>query len=253
MAVGAGFNDELGFFRRTSTRKYFLDVGVRPRPAFLQKRGVREMHPHAVWNYYTDLSGRVTGKRLHNGYSFFLNDGGNTEFSVNPAFEELTAPLSLSARIPPVAAGRYGWTEYQLRYNTDPSRRFAVSLTGIVGGLWSGEQKTLNVGMTFQPSYRFRATLGLQRTDATLDRPKAAFVTNLWTARANYSFSRDMFLDSLVQYNGDLRQFNANLRFNFIHHPLSDLFVVYNEQRFTSEHVPPGRGVIVKLTRSLAF
>ncbi len=63
-----------------------------------------------------------------------------------------------------------------------------------------------------------------------------------------------MFLDSLVQYDADRRRLNANVRFNLIHHPLSDLFVVYNEQQFRgTPDAMPGRGVIVKLTRMLAF
>jgi hypothetical protein len=63
-----------------------------------------------------------------------------------------------------------------------------------------------------------------------------------------------MYLDSLLQYDSDLRQFNSNIRFNFIHRPLSDLFLVYNEQRFTTTTAPdPGRGFVVKFTRMLEF
>lgn len=64
-----------------------------------------------------------------------------------------------------------------------------------------------------------------------------------------------MFLDALVQYDAGRQLFNANVRFNFIHHPLSDLYVVYNEQqlRQPGEPVPAGRAVIVKFTRSVAF
>jgi hypothetical protein len=63
-----------------------------------------------------------------------------------------------------------------------------------------------------------------------------------------------MYIDSLVQYDTDLSQFNANVRFNFIHHPLSDLFLVYNEQQFRAdEDIPAGRSVIVKFTRMIAF
>ena len=42
-----------------------------------------------------------------------------------------------------------------------------------------------------------------------------------------------MFLSAFLQYNSDLREVSTNLRFNLIHRPLSDIFVVYNEQRDT--------------------
>ena len=63
-----------------------------------------------------------------------------------------------------------------------------------------------------------------------------------------------MFLDALVQYDRDQDQINANVRFNFIHRPLSDLFIVYNEQRFTNGlAVNPGRAIIVKFTEMMSF
>ena len=43
--------------------------------------------------------------------------------------------------------------------------------------------------------------------------------------------------------------------YDLIHHPLSDLFVVYNEQQLTNQPTPvnAGRGLIVKYTHMLAF
>jgi len=254
MSLGDHFNDELGYYRRTGARKWFMDVGVRPRPASLARHGIREMHPHAVWNYYTDQAGRMIGKRLHTGYTFFFNNGGYSELSVNPVFEEIAAPLRLSRHAPPVPPGRYGWNEYQLRFNTDPSRLIALAFTGITGGLWSGTQDTIRLGLTVRPSYRLRLDLTMARTKADLRLPDAGFVTTLLTLRSKYSFSTNMFFDALVQYNTDRDQLNANLRFNLIHHPLSDFFVVYNEQRFTTDgRIAPGRGLVVKLTRMMGF
>ena len=40
-----------------------------------------------------------------------------------------------------------------------------------------------------------------------------------------------MFLNALLQYNTDARQWSSNVRFNIIHRPLSDFFLVYNDRR----------------------
>ena len=81
------------------------------------------------------------------------------------------------------------------------------------------------------------------------------FVTNLVTSRVGYAFNTRTFLDTLLQYNTDLKQFSANVRFDIIHRPLSDLFVVFNNQQLTSQPTPvnAGRGLIVKYTHMLAF
>jgi hypothetical protein len=63
-----------------------------------------------------------------------------------------------------------------------------------------------------------------------------------------------MFFDALAQYDPRQHLFNANLRFNVIHHPLSDLFIVLNQQRITTPDAPvPGFGVIVKFTQMLSL
>ena len=108
--------------------------------------------------------------------------------------------------------------------------------------------------MTLRANYKLRATLGVQRTAATLTQPNLAFVNNVVTARVNYSFTTNMFIDALSQYDETTKQFNANVRFNIIHHPLSDLFIVYNDQRILTPESPvAGRALIVKFTQMLAF
>jgi hypothetical protein len=59
-----------------------------------------------------------------------------------------------------------------------------------------------------------------------------------------------MFLNALIQYNDDARQWSSNIRFNIIHRPLSDFFLVYNERRDTipSSHKLIDRALIAKVT-----
>ena len=105
-----------------------------------------------------------------------------------------------------------------------------------------------------QPSGRAKLAVGINRTDGTLTRPAADFVTSLYTLRGNYSFSTNMYLDALMQVNRDTHQVNTNIRFNLMHHPLSDLFIVYNEQRFTTpDALRAGRGLIVKFSQMVSF
>jgi len=254
MAIGEGFQDDLGYYRRTAVHKWFLETGIRPRPERLRSIGIRELHPHLTWDYYTDLGGAIIGKKLHTGYSVFFDSGGFAELSANPRYERITSSLSLHPNAERLPAGSYGWNEWMLRWNTDASRPISGSLSGTVGGLWGGTQKTFSGTITLKPGYRFRSSLRVQRTDASMDAPVGDFVRTIWTVRSNYSFSTSMFVDAFAQYDPDRDQFNTNIRFNLIHHPLSDLFIVYNEQRITGvDQPPPGRSIIVKFTQMLAF
>ena len=83
--------------------------------------------------------------------------------------------------------------------------------------------------------------------------PWGDFLVNLATLRVDYTFSPRMTIRSLTQYNTSTNEISNNIRFNLIHHPLSDFFIVYNEQQYTDGRVAAGRGVVVKYTHLFSF
>ena len=255
LSVGDHFRDDIGFIKRTGIRKNFADVGVRSRPETLRRRfGIRELHPHTRWNIYTDQSNVKLTHANHVGFGAFLENGGYVEVAWNGRFERIDAPFKIrpDQRFAP---GSYDWKEYYLEIETNHSRKVSGSALITVGGFWNGTQKTSKAGLIFRPSYHLTFDLALQRSDIALPFPMHDFVTNLVTTRIGYAFNTRTFLDTLLQYNTDLKQFSANVRFDLIHRPLSDLFVVYNEQQLTSQPTPvnAGRGLILKYTHLLAF
>jgi hypothetical protein len=254
LSIGDNFRDDLGFVKRVGARKHFADFGIRPRPDRLRRYGIRELHPHTRYNIYTDQSNVKVSHTNHVAMAASFENGANVEFALNPRFERIVTPFAVRPD-QSFAAGQYGWNEYNLLVETNHSRPISASLDLTTGGFWTGTQKTTKLGVVVRPSYHLSFDTALQRSDIDLPFPMRAFVTNLVTSRIGYAFDTRTFLDTLLQYNTDLKQFSANVRFDLIHRPLSDLFVVYNEQQLTSQPVPTnsGRGLIVKYTRMFAF
>ena len=254
MSLGENYENDIGFYRRVGVKKWFTDIGFRPRPEAARRLGIRELHPHIVWELFTDQGNAMVQKRLHSGQTFFFENGAVVELSVNPVFNRLERPLRLSPRADALPAGAYGWNEWGLLANTDQSRKIAFSSRFVWGELYNGTQRTITATVTVRPNYHLRVSSGVQRTAASLDLADGRFVNSIWTTRANYSFSPRMFVDALSQYDPASKQLNANVRFNVLHHPLSDLFVVYNDQRFLTVDAPvPGRSIAVKFTQMMAF
>ena len=254
LSVGDNFRDDVGFIKRQGVRKHFVDFGIRFRPEWWRKFGVRELHPHTRYNIYTDQSNAKVSHTNHVAMAWFFERGGYMEVQWNPRFERIVVPFKVRTD-QSFAIGSYGWNEYALELETNHSRKVSGSALITTGGFWNGTQNTIKGGVVYRPSYQLTFDIALQRSDITLPQPMHDFVTNLVTSRIGYAFNTRTFLDTLLQYNTDLKQFSANIRFDLIHRPLSDLFVVYNEQRLTDVPTPvnAGRGLIVKYTHMLAF
>ena len=122
LSVGDNFRDDIGFIKRRGIRKHFVDFGIRFRPEWWRKLGIRELHPHTRANIYTDQSNAKVTHTNHVAMAWFPERGGIIELQWNPRFERITAPF----RIRPdqsFAPGSYDWNEYVLELETDHSRK----------------------------------------------------------------------------------------------------------------------------------
>jgi hypothetical protein len=252
MKIGEGFRDDLGFVRRTGVTRQFYDGAWFTEPARLRRWSIRRIEPHArVWIYH-DPSGDLVSRTGHVANQTTWNNGSYMEYAFEPRVEAIARPFNISpgVAIPP---GRYDWIQHLLLFEGDHSRALSGSIRYTTGGFWSGSQHNVQTSVLYRPNYRMVFDLGLQVTRISLDLPDTEFTTTLVNLRTGYSFSTNMFLDTLVQYRNDVRQFSANVRFNLIHRPLSDFFIVYNESQFTDVSQPAGRGLVVKYTQMFSF
>ena len=252
MKIGEGFRDDLGFVRRTGVTRQFYDSAFFMEPQVLHRWHIRRIEPHArVW-IYDDPSGQLVSRTGHIAEQTTWHNGSYMEYAFEPRVEAITRPFAVSPGvvIPP---GRYDWNQQLVLFEGDHSKALSGSIRYTFGGFWSGTQRNVQTSVLYRPTFRMVFDLGLQITDISLDLPKAEFTTTLVNLRAGYSFSSNMFLDTLLQYRNDVKQFSANVRFNLIHRPLSDFFIVYNESQFTDITQPAGRGLVVKYTQMFSF
>jgi hypothetical protein len=253
MKVDEGFRADMGFVRRTGVTRHFVDWASFLQSEGLTRHGLRQLQPHARAWLYLDPHGDLATREGHVALQVTWTRGTYLEYAFEPRAEAITSPFRIrpDVVIPP---GRYDWNQHLWVFQSDRSRAFSVASRVTHGGFWSGSQRNMQTSVLYRPNYRLFVDVGLQVTDIDLTEPDASFVTTLVNWRTGYSFTTNMFLDALVQYRSDIEQFSANLRFNLIHRPLSDFFVVYNEQQYTDNGaVTAGRGVVVKYTHLFSF
>ena len=96
--------------------------------------------------------------------------------------------------------------------------------------------------------------LQLSANHNVIDLPDQAETTaDVYGANLDVFFSVRVLTSAFVQYNAASEEFVTNLRFRWIHAPLSDLYVVLTERRSTATERVLERFVTVKFSKLLAF
>ena len=245
--IGENFNPEVGFAPRTGVRTYQYNLALKPRPG---GGFIREFHPHSHTKYYTDRSNTTLTKDSHYALEIKFADRSTFEVSHNPQFERLTVPFQLreDITIPP---GDYSFDEFKVQYTSDRSQLLSASFNLENGGFFDGSRTSVAFSGDLLIKPRF--TAGVDYEYNFVDVEEGSFRADLYALWVHYSFSPRMFADLFVQYNTDSGRILTNARFNLIHRPLSDISLVFTEERLTGLATDVSRAVIFKYTHVLQF
>ena len=250
--TGSRFNDELGFIPRIGIGRADAYVGLHLRskryPSWL-----REFFPHyQIVNVTRADGGAFDSRYVDYHIPITLQNGTFIEGGVNANSEVLTDTFTInSGRKVTIAPGRYDFDEYFITWRGD--RSSALSFVGRygLGEFYDGYKHSYQIGPTLRLSSRLNTSVTWTRNAIALR--TGAYTTDLINSRVIYSFSTKMFVNALLQYNTDANQWTSNVRFNIIHRPLSDFFIVYNERRDRLSGTLVDRAVIAKMTYLMAF
>ncbi|GMR14382.1 MAG: hypothetical protein BMS9Abin29_2635 [Gemmatimonadota bacterium] len=244
LMVGEGTRADMGFINRTDIRKTFAALRYSPRPKIL---GIRKINIHTMMTYQTRTDNAFQDYEVSPSFSVDFNSGDNVTLSLRKGETQLDNGFTLAGSAP-ISDGRYDTNRVQLRFRTTSARAFSGSGNLSAEAFFGGTLRAATVSVTASPSPAFTATLSQRRSD--IDLPSGGFVSNITSLRAVYSFSTKLSTNVLVQYNSLDRVFSTNVRFNFIHRPGSDLFLVFTEERGADSRLwdLTSRGMVMKLT-----
>ncbi len=251
LTIGSRFNHEMGFVPRVGVDQINAYVGVFMRPRASSKV-LREIAPHWELNAATRASGGLDS-RYHDFHVLFtFQDSSTLTVGRNPSVEEFVSPFAISRqRGIVIPAGRYSYDESFLLFRMNPAARLSVNGRYSAGTFYNGDKHAYQLGGGARISARLNFSGSFSRNVIAL--PAGAFTTRLVTGRINVNFTTRMFLNALAQYNTEARQWSSNVRFNLIHRPLSDFFLVYNERRDSRTMDLIDRALVAKLTYLVAF
>ncbi len=226
--VQENFNAEVGFVQRRgirTTKAYFS-----PTPRLGGKYKIRFMEPMYVITYMTDQTNRLVYRMHHYMVGTTLQDDSFINVVYQQVLDVLDVPFQIrpNVRIP---SGAYRFDEWSFTYNTSPGRKLYQRLQFSPNQFYGGTRKNFTAAIGVRATNKLSSEVQYNRNDVKM--PWGNFLVNLTSLRVDYTFSPRMTLRSLTQYNTSTHEISNNVRFNFIHRPGSDIYLVYNELRQT--------------------
>ena len=248
-AVEPNFNPEVGFVRRGNTSQYSGDLNWNPQ--LRRSDLVRNLKFGGSFDHFNNNStGQLETRTQEATTGIQFENNGSINFGVNQTFDRLVRPFAIRTNTA-IPVGDYDYRRYTVSVNTGNNRRLGLTGNTSWGEFWNGDNRAYTTALDYRPNYHLNIDLNYSRNEVTL--PTGAFTTGLVGARVQYGFSPRAFFNAFLQYNADTHHVSSNLRFNFTHHPLSDLYLVYNDRRDTVSGQLLERAVIVKLTNLFNF
>ena len=247
--VQSNFKPEVGFVRRTDVEHYSGAVSWRPR--INSSRLLRNFTFAGGADYYAGSgSGGVETRTQNLATGITFRNSASLNFSTTWTFERLGQPFDIRSDVA-IPVGDYTYARHTVSANSNRGRKVSGDVNASWGEFWNGRQTSFAVGLSFKPNHHLNVDVTYSGNRVTL--PVGSFTTNLVGTRWFYAFSPNMLLNAFLQYNADTHQFISNIRYNIIHRPLSDLFIVYNERRDTITGEFIDRAFLVKATNLFNF
>lgn len=263
LSVGANFNPEVGFTRRTDINRSLAELRFSPRPQGIPS--VRQFTWSGTGQYIETGAGAVEGRVLQGRFATEFENSDELSFTASRTYEVLRVPFTPAGSPVPIAAGGYTFSDVSATYQLGAQRRVAAAITARAGQFYGGRIRSLTIGPGFFPSrVSIHRQFSLEPTFAItrITLPDAEFTTRLARARADFAFTPLMFASGLLQYNSADRALSSNLRFRWEYAPGSELFLVYTDERDTTDDLIAtpttvrglrNRAFVVKVSRLLRF
>lgn len=248
--VNDDFRSDLGFIRRKDIIRSTSSV----RRLFWPKTGKVNNHsieftPTLIWRPTLDyqktdheigVSYRVT---LKDFTEFGANYNNNYIFLARP-FD----PTGTESALKLPANQAYTFNAVNVFYNSNSAETFSFRTRAGLGKFYTGKRYSLGgeALLRIQPKVRLSLNINYDKIELPDPYPSA----DLWliSPRIEITFSKSIFWSSVFQYSNQRDNLGINSRLQWRFAPLSDLFIVYNDNYFVNTIEPKFRSLNLKLS-----
>jgi hypothetical protein len=254
--VGAHFNPEVGYVRRTDISQLASTswYNIYPAGGVIQRHG-----PGFDFDMIGNQKYGFLDWDVNLMYRFQFKNTASVLIRLRKEYTYLFTPFdpSGSGGLELQPGTSYNPYVFIAAYTSDARKKFYVDLSTRSGQYYNGTRMNL----TGRLNYRFQP-LGVVSMDFSyngirLPAPYNSSDLLLIGPRVDLTFSRKLFWSTFIQYNSQIQNLNINSRLQWRFAPVSDLFLVYTDNYFAETSFngdvfylgqPRLRAVVVKFT-----
>lgn len=238
---GDALNPGLGFIQRPGTKQVNMTVTWQPRPEADGDLGwVRQFFEGGTWYYVTSLDDRMQSNHWHINLLSFTTQGGWL-WKVEPIIEDdvlaVPYPILPGVSYPP---GSYHSTAYALAINMPSANPFVFTWYSQYGQLYDGHYQALfptfawaapggHFNLSFQPGWIW------------VQSPHGNGVLREAGLNLNYSFTPDLTLATLTQYDNISHGYSENAILQWNIQPDRTFYAIWNHGLTTNPNLLQGQ------------
>ncbi len=249
--VGDNFRSDLGFIRRTDIFKInpSFQRNFWPKTGKIQNHSI-EVIPIFIWRPQLDFE--------NSDYTIITRWQARFANTADLSFEMFNRyiklydefdPTGSDDGIPLPADQGYYYTSFGAEYQSDQRKDFSFNIEPSYGRFFNGDKFTFEGSLSYRWQPYFQASIDVRFDDINLPDPYPD--ADLWLIgpRIDITFNKNIFWATFIQYSTQQDNFSINSRLQWRFAPLSDLFVVYNDNYFVENPFAPRvRSLNLKLT-----
>jgi hypothetical protein len=209
---------------------------------------IRRFDPGFFVNYYhnaNDLTFQQADLYLFPIYTIF-QDGGFFEYSITPTWQNINFDFAILGI--PIAQAEYYYARHRLSYRTDQSKKLGMSGGFEFGNYYNGTLSTTTLGARIAPIPNIALTFDYEYNEfGSVGSEYQNQYTSLLTGGLRLAWDANIQASVFYQYNSFNEQGRWNVRGSWQFAPLSFLYVVFNESKFTDTPIQ-NQSLICKVT-----
>ena len=248
--VGDNYRSDLGFIRRTDIFKANPQFEVKfwPEKGAIQRHSLQFI-PIFLWR--PELNFELSDYTIITRWR--VNFRNTSELRVS-MFNRLTKlynpfdPTGTEGSIELPGNEKYYYTNLEVDYQSDRRKVISYQFAPSIGRFYNGHRYSVKGSLNWRAQPYLSGSIQMQMDRIELPAPYPSATILLVGPRFDVTFSKSMFWATFIQYSNQRQNFSINTRLQWRFAPLSDLFIVYNDNYDTTLFSPRFRSINLKLT-----